>query len=253
MNSFQNETSPVVERTVKTTGVQGYFLLWLFALLGVVIMALGVWRGFRSLRLATSGVHASGVVLASQQHSSLDSKGHPSTYFDTTIVFQAADGVSHQLHDHTAAERGQRFEVVYLAGNPDAACVFSFSNLWFEPLCALLIGSVFSTLMAGLAIRVKQKDKATEQLIASGIRATGTIIGFVQIGKSPCSVNGIRMWVYTVVVRTTNPLSHQELQINSDNSLFRTFPIENLVGKEVPVYFDPLDTSSYFIDLRGIE
>jgi hypothetical protein len=188
-------------------------------------------------------------------HKSHDSKGNISTFYDTTIDFQSSDGAKHEFHDQIAGVRGQNVEVVYLEKNPETVLVFSFSNLWFLPGGFIFLGSIFFVLMLYLLVSMRKRDKEIGRLIDSGIRGVGIIVGAIQIGQGSTLVNGRRMQIFKIVVKTTDPSNKKELQINSDCICIslNIASITDIVGKEVPVYFDQNNSSSYFVELRDIE
>ena len=99
----------------------------LVALLGLGILAFGVWRGRDLVMLQSIGSRAEGTVVRIESKSNPGSEGSQHTYY-SVVRFETASGREHTFRDATGSshpidKRGEIVGVIYSPGDPERAII----------------------------------------------------------------------------------------------------------------------------------
>lgn len=118
----------------------------LFASVGLVLASLGLWTGYSSLTLLSTGTAVEGEVVSSVERAKREHDDHvqgvrgkkPGVRFTTPegkeVTFVSPVAVS------SGPEVGDKVSVIYPVGKPELAQINSFFQFWFLPLVQLGIG-----------------------------------------------------------------------------------------------------------------
>jgi len=128
----------------------------LAALLGLGILALGIWRGRDLVTLQSVGSRAEATVVRIESESDPGSEGSQTTYH-SVVRFETASGREVRFRDavgssHPIDKRGEIVGVIYDPGNLERAIIDRGIWNWAIPGgCGLFGGLIFATSLRGLA------------------------------------------------------------------------------------------------------
>lgn len=223
------------------------FVLWVglvFGIIGLAIMAGGVWSWQSRQAIIDEGVRTTGIVTELDYRS--DDEGGGSYY--PVVEFRDRSGQPRTYHANSGSNppsyvRGERVEIVYLTGNPEHALIDDFMGRWMLPVFLLCFGGVFAAIGWTTVYFYSRRKRTIAKLKARGLPVTARFVECFR--DTSTTVNGRHPW--KVAAQGANPLTGKQDAFESDAIWVDLSDV--LEGKTVRVLIDPAHPDRHWIDL----
>lgn len=217
------------------------FVLWIgliFGIIGLAIIASGVWSWQSRQAIIAAGIRTTGIV------TELDYSG---TYYPV-VEFRDRSGQPHTYRARSGSNppsytRGERVEIVYLPGNPEHALIDDFMGRWMLPAFLLCFGGVFAAVGWTTAYFYWRRKRMIAKVKQRGVPVTARFVESFR--DTSITVNGRHPW--KVAAQATNPLTGKQDAFESDAVWVDLSEV--LAGKTVRVLIDPDRPDRHWIDL----
>lgn len=224
--------------------------LGIFLLLGLGMLAGGVYSFQSSQRFVAAAEMTTGSVVDLERRESRDSDGNRSITYYPVVRYRLPNGGDHQFRSSTGSNppsyrQGEEVEVLYLPDDPYQARINGFFSLWGLPVILSGMGLVFAGLPGALLFFSLRRRRIVEQVKASGKPVLATITGAER--NTSLKVNGRSP--FRISAQWESPTTGKLHVFHSDNLWFD--PGEHLPeDKSVTVFIDANDPSRYWMDTR---
>ncbi|MDP5240807.1 DUF3592 domain-containing protein [Uliginosibacterium sp. 31-16] len=215
---------------------------YIFGGIGAVtlIIALILFANTRSF--LSEAQRAPGVILEL-----VASESDDSTVYHPVVGYQTPDGENRFFQSSVgsnppAYEEGEKVEVLYSPSKPDDARINSFFSLWGGALIVGGLGSIFFAVGAGLWLIVLRGTRREARL-----RKLGHVVeaAYLRVEKNTSlELNGANPW--RIVCQWQDPKTTKLHMFFSQNLWFN--PESRIDRQSIPVFIDPLNPQSYFVD-----
>lgn len=217
----------------------------LFAAIGILLLAIGVFVTRRTRQFIAAAETAEGVVLENlwQYSSSRNSSGtyHPRVRFRTQrgneVEFVSDTGSSPPSY-----RPNESVEVVYDPENPQRASINSFWNLWLGSIILFGLGVVFTGVGVGPIVWMRKQQQSRQWVRDNGQRIE-TALEAVELDRS-LTVNGSHP--YRIVSQWLNPATNQVHVFKSESIWYD--PGKYLPGRSIFVWIDPASPKRYSME-----
>lgn len=220
-------------------------VFFIFGFIGLGLVILGGVMASKSAALLHDGATAVGTVLEVSETRYTDNKGKSKRKFLSTISYAPSSGVPTTFTQDGDFGKGARVDVVYLPSDPSSAKVNSFSSIWGATAGFTCIGLIFGLVGFGGAFSVIKRERAIEQLLASGACVKATVVG---IDRHTSSGKHRRRTSYRLIVRAVEQVAGLPAELRSE--YLSRAPDDSIIGSEVEVLYDAANPCSYFVNLR---
>lgn len=216
---------------------------YVFSIIGLAMLA-GGFMFYQSTSQFLSESHAvQGRIV---DHEARRSDG--GTVYKSVVEFSGEDGRAHRILSSVASkppahELDERVEVLYPRGNPQAARLNSFFELWSAATFLLALGAVFFGVGTAMMLVGHFKRRKGESLKANGLPVAAEFLD-VEYNRA-LSVNGQHPFV--IVCHWLHPETQQRHLFKSENIWFD--PAGFITGKTVEVYIEPGNPKKYYVDI----
>jgi hypothetical protein len=226
----------------------GKVLLWIggiFAPIGLIFAAIGVWLHLSSASLYETGVYTKGRVteLASQ----FDSDDNSYSY-KPVVEFADAEGQRHQFTGSISSSppayaAGDTVEVVYAAGDPQSATVDDFLTRYLLPLVFGGLGTIFVCIGAALIVVYLRRQRDVADLRASGVPIPAQLLECYR--DTSIAINGRHP--FRVACQAVHPATGRLERFESEPVWVD--PTAAIGNAKITVLVDPRRPGMNFVDL----
>lgn len=155
--------------------IKNPYVFLIVALVGLLMMAAGVFYYLQSSELAGNGLAAEGTV--TKIFSTRSSKR--ASYY-ANIEFKTVDGQSvsfdYSIRNSNSLSVGEKVPVLYLRDNPAVATKNSFNGLWSQPLMVFIIGFQFGAIGIGLFFHTRNRARLKAALAFNGRKIMAKVL-----------------------------------------------------------------------------
>jgi hypothetical protein len=219
---------------------------YVFALLGVVMLVLGVVFYDKKQSFVANSVITNGKVVDVEQRRSTDSDGYASYSYYPVCEFITADGrtilfTSGIGSNPSSYDVNEEVEIRYDPDNPQKASINSFFNIWMAPFILGLLGLIF--LLVGISMiltRYKNRRKR-ERLMLEGTKITSK---FSEVLKNT-SITVNSKHPYQII--THYEMNNELFVFKSENIWYN--PAMYIDREEIDVWVNPMNMKKYYMDV----
>lgn len=228
-----------------------------FALMGILLLLMAGQSILKAKRLIANSEYARGEVVRIET----DESGAAVS----VIQYFTPDAYSKTIRQPGSREIGAEVALYYDRYDNSKIFLGSFASLWILPAFIMLVGTLF--LGTGLAFvwRSYQKVKVVEWLIKNGRRVAGSVEELVDIEaetdpsesfrklrrERSLTDGGLLSGPYQLIAGWHNQATDIHMHFLSER-FSAVEDAEDLIGKEIVIYFLPNEKGIYYVDLRGL-
>jgi hypothetical protein len=227
----------------------------LFQRIGILFLVIGtpflIWTAvsvYQSTIFDETAVSAEGQVIGFERS---EMRGRSRTFpvYAAIIEFSDSKQKRYKFTETLKAsearfERGERVAVLYNPENPSEAVVDDKTGRWFDLFISIPLGLLFVGIGGGLLLYRRNKDRLRKHLLENGRVVMSEFSKVEQ--KTSLKINGRNP--FQVITQAKNPISGRQDQYRS--GYLKDDPTAELTGKSIPVFIDPRNSDSYYVDLR---
>jgi hypothetical protein len=220
------------------------WIFLLFALIGIVLLAAGVYTARSTRRFLATAEKAAGVVIENVWQDSSSSDGgtyRPRVRFRTRTG-QDIEFVSDTGSMPAAYRQGEGVTIVYDPDDPAHASINGFWALWLGTVILFGLGIAFAAAGIGPLVWLRHQRRMTEWLRANGQRVQ-TTFERVELDTS-LTVNGSHP--YRIVSQWLNPRTNQVHVFKSESIWYD--PAQYIDGGMIGVWIDPDNPKRYAME-----
>ncbi len=216
---------------------------YVFIAFGAVFIAVAVTTANHTRTFVSHARTAHGTVIDLVRHRSSNSNAYA-----PEVRFVTADGQFVQFTSTISSAppsyaTGEAVDVLYRPLAPVDARIASFTSLWADTLMFGAMGSIFFLVSTGIMLSAIGKARRAAELKRHGNRLLTTVARIEHVEK--LRVNGRNP--YRVFTQWTSASTPETRVFGSDYIWFDPSPY--LKGREIPVFVERTNPSSYFVDL----
>ncbi|WP_058833597.1 DUF3592 domain-containing protein [Luteimonas abyssi] len=217
---------------------------WLFAVVGTVFLAAGIYMGISTRAFLAEAVQTQGTVIDIERRRG-DEGG---VTFAPVVGFTAADGTPVEFVSSTSSSRqhpmrGDRVPVLYRADAPTSARLTGFLALWGGATIFTGLGAVLASTGWGMLGWQWHRRRQAARLRAHGVRVE---TDFVEVERNlGVSRNGRHP--YRLVSQWQDPATAKLHVFRSENLWFD--PTDHVPRGRIPVLIDRADPRRHLMDV----
>lgn len=210
--------------------------IWIFTLVGVLLLSMAGYIGYSAYSLEGEGVKTTGTIIALNGT-------HPVVRFVTgegeRVTFESSLGSSSYTK-----QLGQDIDIVYRPDAPQQAEIDDFISQYLVSIIPGIIGLIFT--LTGLipAFIIRYRGKKKIRLLQQG-RPVKALITDVDVNRT-IKINGRSP--FRISCQWRNTLTNQHYIFTSENIYFDPRPY--IEQQEITVYINGENIKDYYVDVR---
>lgn len=214
----------------------------IFLAIGLVFGTIGSWAYFDDRKLADSGVHTDGTVIA------MLGGGSSSATYTPRIEFHDTAGVRHEFNGAVGSRppiyaTGDTVAVIYDPDAPDDAMIGDAFDRYFLPMMFGGMGLLFTLIGGGMLVAYWRRRRSNQNLLTSGISIRARFMECYR--DTRIRINARHP--YRVVAQAPHPATGK-LQSFTSEPIWIDLS-DRLAGRDVRVMLDPAKPKRHYMDL----
>jgi hypothetical protein len=216
---------------------------FILPIIGLVLLGTGHTAYQNTSRFVSEAITVQGRVIDHEA-----SEGEKGIVYKSVVEFSGRDGDLHRFLSSIASyppayDKGEYVEVIYSPGEPEAARINVFFELWGKPVISLFIGLAFFGGGVGTWMSALIKARQRSVLKKSGVRVAAEF----QAVKCNRRFSFNDQHPFFIVCQWQNPETGQRHIFTSENVWFD--PEGYINGNTINVYIEPDNPKKYWVDL----